>query len=232
MTGLVALLVVSGAGCEQVIDDDPPCEFPPLAINEMPDKALLVGDTVETNLLEYFDHLCRDIDARELDYMATSREPSAVAVSITDTILVVAALAEADSVVVTVEATDENDSIARHDFYVSVGEPTPPNRAPEVVGSIPDITVRPNVVTEWGEVRSKFSDPDGDTLYFSLVIADTAVVSAGVGRYGDFFTLSGRGKLGSTTITITVIDRPDPDDEEMLSASLEVNVTNVAEGDG
>ena len=87
----------------------------PLALNAMPDLDMLVGDTVETSLLDYFgDPMCYP----EFSYAARSADP-AVAASISGTDLTIAAIEEADSVRVEVTATNLGGSAA-HDFYVRV----------------------------------------------------------------------------------------------------------------
>lgn len=137
VTVLVALLALSGAGCEEPPPPPEECDELPLALGEMPDLAMLVGDRLETSLLDYFGHPCR----WELSYAATSGD-SAVTVSISETVLTTRAIAVADSVRVNVTATDTTDNAATQDFYVSVEEPDQRNRAPVVVGSIPDEAVQ------------------------------------------------------------------------------------------
>ena len=224
---LPALIVVSGAGCKEDEIDDP-CPDPPLALGKMPDLDMLIGDTVGTSLVDYFGHPCQ----LDLSYTAGVAD-EAVAVSVSEIDLMTLAISVAESVPVRVIATDSVGKFAVHVFYVSVEEPEQPNRAPVVVAGIPDVTVTRGRPEHLGDVTGSFSDPDGDTLYFDLVIADTSIVKGYVLRYGEELTLGGAGKLGRTTITITVIDRPpEDDDEEALTASLDVNVTNVAENDG
>ncbi len=109
----LAAAAMLGCGGPSVVED--PC-YGPLALYVMPDLDMLVGDTVETSLMDHFaDPMCRP----EFSYAARSADP-AVAASISGTDLTVSAIAEADSVRVEVTATAPNDNSAAHDFHVRV----------------------------------------------------------------------------------------------------------------
>ncbi|MDE2973771.1 MAG: hypothetical protein OXU64_03460 [Gemmatimonadota bacterium] len=89
---------------------------------EMPDLDLLVGDTVEAPLADYF----RPVECVEAGYpwwYAESADSAAVAVSVSEQVLTIAAVEVADSVRVTV-ATELS---APHKFYVRV-RPRPAGR--------------------------------------------------------------------------------------------------------
>ena len=119
VTGLVALLVVSGAGCEgdELVVDD--C-FGPVALGKMPDLGMLIGDTASASLADYFGHPF----GYELSYTASSTSP-AVAVSISGADLMIAADEEGDYVLVVARAIDPCDESAAHSFHVSVEQPQP-----------------------------------------------------------------------------------------------------------
>ena len=111
-------VVVGGIACgPSVLVDD--CYWlgeGPLPLNVMPNLDMLIGDTVETSLVEYFGHMCRDY---ELSHTARSADP-AVAVPISGTVLTTVAVGVADSVRVDVTATDQVGDSAVQDFYVWV----------------------------------------------------------------------------------------------------------------
>ena len=76
------------------------------------------------------------------------------------------------------------------------------NRAPTAVGSIPDKSLRlPNL---WAtDISTYFSDPDGDTLTYTAVSADTSKATVAVAGG----TLNATSKaVGSTEITVTASD--------------------------
>ena len=213
LAGLVAVLVVSGASCE---DDPGDCDLGPVALNVMPDLEMMIGEVEEISLPHYFGDPCR----RELSYTASSSASSAVTVSISGVTLTVAAVAEADSAIVRVEADNSRNQYAVHRFYVSVRHP---NRAPIAVGSIADQVVSLQRFVTVGNVDENFTDPDGSPLEYWAVSADTVIVTAKVNRTdGSNFTLNGRGTEGTTTVTVIAIDVSDSDS---LSASIELSVT-------
>ncbi|MDE2975677.1 MAG: hypothetical protein OXU64_13310 [Gemmatimonadota bacterium] len=115
-----------------------PCEAEVRAFgaDEMPDLDMLAGDTVETSLLDHF--VPRDCiewafaDDGDKIFAARSADPAAVAVSISGGVLTTAAIAAADSVLVTVALTEWATAIALvddpsvvHEFHVSVTERPP-----------------------------------------------------------------------------------------------------------
>ncbi len=208
VTGLMALLVLSGAGCEP---EEEVCDLAPLALNEMPDLRMLIGEVEEISLPHYFGEPCR----RELSYTASSSASSAVTVSIAGVTLTVTAVDEVDSAIVRVEAGNSKNQFAVHRFYVSVELP---NRAPIAVGSIPDSTVQVGRWIEQGSVNDKFNDPDGDSLVYRSRSDTTIAKVVGVFPYGERTNVHGVG-VGITTITITATD------PEGLSDSIEFDVT-------
>ena len=214
LTGLVAVLVVSGASCK---DPDVPteCEDPglaPLALNKMPDLEMLIGEVQDTSIVSYFGDPC----GRELNYTVQSSAPSAVAVSVSGTDLTVTAVDEEDSAVVRVEAANSLNLSAFHRFHVMVEHP---NRAPVAVGSIPDTTVQAGRWIELGSVSNLFNDPDRDPLVYDGISADPSIARVvGVKPDGGRNNVHGV-RVGSTTITITATD------PEGLSDSIEFDVT-------
>ncbi|MDE2975126.1 MAG: hypothetical protein OXU64_10500 [Gemmatimonadota bacterium] len=114
-----------GAPCE--------AEVRSFGADEIPDFVMLAGDTREVSLLDHF--VPRDCmeqalaDDGDKIFAARSADPAAVAVSISGGVLTVAAIAAADSVLVTVTLSEwlvlhPDDPTNGHEFHVSVtGEP-------------------------------------------------------------------------------------------------------------
>ena len=98
--------------------------------------------------------------------------------------------------------------------------PEPANRAPEVVGTIPSLTLTTGD-TESVDVSSYFRDPDGDALSHAARTSDPEVATASIS--GSTVTVT-RVAAGEATITVTATDPGG------LSAtqSFEVTVPNRA----
>ncbi len=103
----------------------------------MPDLDMLVGDVVETPLVDHFRPTgCFESaleDYGDSLFVVRSADPAAVAVSHSGGVLTTAAMADADSVLVTVAVFyHQNGDFGpdhldyRHEFHVSVTEATPP----------------------------------------------------------------------------------------------------------
>ena len=107
-----------------------PCEAEFGPWGEMPDVDMLVGDTVETSLKDYFSPVgCFKFYANDdRVWVIRSADPAAVAVSVSGGVLTIAALDVADSARVEV-GTDLLDGESRppHEFYVRV-RPRPTGR--------------------------------------------------------------------------------------------------------
>ena len=99
---------------------------------------------------------------------------------------------------VTVTATNEGGMSANVEFQVLV-----PNRAPELVDSIGDVTLVPSVdnVINLG---THFADPDGQALTYSVTSSSPTVVGASV--TDSTLTLTLLAREGSATITVTASD--------------------------
>ena len=114
------------------------------------------------------------------------------------------------TVTVTVTATDPGGLTARQSFAVTV-----PNRAPVNEDSIPDQTVEVGE-TAAHDLASYFSGPDGESLTYRAVAADTALVGVSVSHGIASVTAIAKGK---TIVTVTATDT------EGLSATLEFATT-------
>lgn len=216
VTGLMALLVVSAASCKTEPDV---CPHGPLALNEMPDLQMLIGEVEEISLPHYFGEPCR----RELSYTASSAASSAATVSITGVTLTVTAVDEVDSAIVRVEAGNSENQFAAHRFYVSVEHP---NRAPIAIGSIRDFELPVQRFDEVNDIDTRFFDPDGDPLTYctrgGCPSADPEIATGKMA--GTTLRVLSGGVPGSTTITVSATD------PEGLSASHYVSVTVTEDG--
>ncbi len=200
-TGLMALLVLSGASCDEPEKD---CPYGPLALNEMPDLQMLIGEVDEISLPHYFGEPC----GRELSYTASSSASSAATVSISGTNLTVAAVDEVDSAIVRVEAGNSENQFAVHRFYVSVEHP---NRAPIAVDSIRGVVLPVQRFLERDSIDHRFFDPDGDPLRYCYPedrnrcpSADPEIATGKMA--GTSLRVNAGGIPGSTTITVIARD--------------------------
>ena len=89
----------------------------------------------------------------------------------------------------------------------TVTAPKPGNRAPVAVGTIA-VTLTAGGRSEVVDVSSNFSDPDGDTLNYTLIMEypyDPSIAVVAVHNTPGIFSIEPRG-IGSTTVTVTVSD--------------------------
>ena len=104
-----------------------------------------------------------------------------------------------------------------------IGQTTPvmTNRAPQATGSIPDVTLIVNGAATTIDIAAQFSDPDGDTLSYSVSsagdsvtvsISGSAVSLASVRAGTTMVTVVARDPGGlSAEQTFTVTVEPEPD---------------------
>ncbi len=76
---------------------------------------------------------------------------------------------------ITVVARDPGGLSAEQTFAVTVEPGEPANRAPQATGSIPDVTLVVNGAAMTIDIAAHFSDPDGDTLSYSISSDSTSV---------------------------------------------------------
>ena len=209
--GLVALLVVVGAGC----DDPPPDENqPPVAQGTILDMTLEPGDEESVNVASYF----KDPDGDVLTYTASSATESVATVATSGSRLTVTAVATGTSEV-TVTATDPDGESAQQKFTVTV---EPPNRPPSLVFPYPVEPIEYTVgQSSEDELNGRFTDPDGDDLTFSAESSDPSIASERVS--GSTLIVTAQSVGGPITITVTATD------PEGLSASGSFQVVVVEE---
>ena len=205
--GLLALLVVVGAGCGGGNGDDPceaedppcaECNQCPTTLGFMPDDTILVGETKRVNVADFF----RDADSLDvLVYAAESSDTSTVEVEMAGSALTYfgADGGEAD---ITVTAADDCDCSARpakQEFEVTV---LFPNRPPSCVFGLPPPPFIYTVGTT-GEELPQCSDPDGDALTITAVSSDPNIFTATL--VGDAVVIEALA-VGTAVLTVTAID--------------------------
>lgn len=165
---------------------------PPLAEGSVPEHTIEVADSVMVDVAPFF----RDPDGDALSYSAVASDTLVAAAAVVESMITVMALAKGEAIV-NVTATDTEGLTARQSFAVMV-----PNRPPLVMESIPAQVVEVGH-TEDLDMAPVFSDPDGDSLTYTVVSADRSVAWASV--VGNSVSVLGVAK-GATTITVTATD--------------------------
>ena len=198
------IAVVKGSATVTVTATDPdgatathsfPATVPnraPRVVIALPDLEAFAGDSVAAPLEGYFD----DPDQDSLTFSAETSDIGVASVEVAGDVVAVKVIAPG-TVTVVVTATDPEGLAAMQEFVLTV-----PNRAPEVVDSLPDIEVQVG-----DEVTAKmsdyFADPDGEALVYAAESSEGGV--AGVAVSGDEVVVSAVAK-GVTTVTVTATD--------------------------
>ncbi len=164
----------------------------PVAVGSIPAVTVAVGETVVVDAAAYFS----DPDGDGLSYAAVSSDPALATVAVAGSAVTVAGVAKGTATV-TVTASDGGGGTAQQAFAVAV-----PNRAPEVVGSTPAVTVAVGE-TVVVDAAAYFSDPDSDGLSYAAVSSDPALATVAVA--GSTVTVTGVAK-GAATVTVTASD--------------------------
>lgn len=141
---------------------------PPLAIGQIDNRELIVGDSLEVDVSAFFS----EPDGQKLIYTATA-DSSQVNATVAETILTVVAIAKGTAKV-TLTATDPGGLTTVQSFLVTV-----PNRPPFAEGSVPGHTIEV-ADSAMVDISPFFVDPDGDALSYAAVASDTLVAAAAV----------------------------------------------------
>ena len=193
----------------------PPPNRAPVANPTIADVSVTAGSSVTVGFGSNFS----DPDGDTLTYSVTSGDTAIATVSglsNSDATMDVDGVA-AGTTAVTVTATDGSLS-ASHTFNVTVTPP--PNRAPVANPPIADVSVTAGSSVTVG-FGSNFSDPDGDTLTYSVTSGDTAIATvSGLSNSDATVDVDGVA-AGTTAVTVTATDGS-------LSASHTFNVTVTA----
>ena len=158
----------------------------------VPAFELAVGDTVRLEASGYF----RDPDGEVLFYEARSSDAEVAAAEVSGSTVRVIAVGPGTTTV-TVTARDPEGRAAALRFEVTV-----PNRAPVVVGAIPELALAAGD-TAGVEVSGYFTDPDGDALGYEAASSNESVAVAAVSDDTVRVTALARGRA---TVTVTARD--------------------------
>jgi len=205
------MLVVWATAC----GDDPVGEAnrPPATIAQIASATIPSGDSLQLDLSNYFT----DPDGDNLTYSATSSNPGVAALSVSGSTVTVSAMSQG-SATATVTATDPGGLSTSQSFEVTV-----PNRAPEVRDSIPAQQLDRREPVQL-EMAAYFTDPDGDTLTYSLQGPSILEINSRTGEITN--TKGGVPIRGRHKLTVTATD---PDGE---SASTSFYLAIALAGDG
>ena len=149
------------------VENTPPPNRVPTAVGYISDVTLQVGGSSATRSVS---GKFSDPDGDTLTYSANDPDTSTVTVSISGSTVTIAPVAAGTTGKIVVTARDPGGLTATQDFTATVENPPPPqpNRAPTAVGSIGDRTLSVGGNSATVNVSSYFSDPDDDTLTYSV----------------------------------------------------------------
>ena len=161
-------------------------------MGSIPDETVEVGDTASVDVSGYFS----DPDGDSLSYQAESSDTELATVSMSRSVVTVEGVGKGVATV-KVTASDPDGLAAQQRFDVTV-----PNRAPEILDSIPG--VEPDVGgTAVLNASWYFIDPDGDSLSYRAATSNAMVATASVS--GSVVTVSAVTK-GGAKVTVTASD--------------------------
>lgn len=196
----------AGMAIQQLFDVTVP-NREPVAIGAIPGQSVVSGQTVTVDASPFFN----DPDGQTLSYAATSSNRGVATIAVAATTVTLTGVS-AGTASITVTATDPGGLTAQQRFSVTVRAP---NQAPEVVSTVPDLTVTVGEVRVWQGV-DHFRDPNGDALTYAAGSSNAAVVLAVVSG-GEFGIRA--VSVGSAVVTVTASD------PEGLSTQLSFRVT-------
>ncbi len=164
----------------------------PTALDTIPSRTLLAGNTLKFDLARYFT----DPDGDALTFTAASANAGVASVESVGSTLTITGRAPG-STRVTVTVADPAGMAIQQLFGVTV-----PNREPVAIGAIP----RQSVVsgqTATIDASPFFNDPDGQTLSYAAASSNRSVATAAVAAAT--VTLTGVA-VGTASITVTATD--------------------------
>ncbi len=180
----------------------PPQNQAPQTVDYIDVGTLYVGgSSAKVNATSYFS----DPNGDTLTYSVNNPSPEVATVSISGSTVTIAPVAIGTTGKIVVTATDPGGLTATQDFTATVENPPPsqPNRAPTAVGSISNVTLQVGGSSATRSVSGKFSDPDGDTLTYSVNDPDTSTVTVSIS--GSTVTIApvAAGTTGKIVVTAT-----------------------------
>ena len=169
----------------------------PVPVGLIDPITLTVGDGSATvNIANKFS----DPDGNRLTYNAVSSNTAVATVAVASATLTVTPVNEGTATVLLI-VKDTHGLTATRNFTVMVNPA--PNRAPVVLRRVDPVTLTAGNSPAAVDIENQFSDPDGDTLTYTAVSADTAVVTASM---TDSTLTITPVAAGSTTVILTASD--------------------------
>ena len=191
------------------VENPPPVNRAPTAVGSISNVTLQVGGSSATRSVS---GKFSDPDGDTLTYSVNSPSPTIATTSISGSTVTIAPVAAGTTGKIVVTARDPGGLTATQDFTATVSNPPPPpptpNRAPTAVGSISDVSLSKGGSSATRSVSGKFSDPDGDTLTYSVNNPSPSIATVSIS--GSTVTISpvATGSTGKIIVTAT-----DPDGE-------------------
>ena len=183
----------------------PPKNRAPTAVGYISNVSLQVGGSSATRSVS---GNFSDPDNDTLTYSVNSPNPSIVSVSISGSTVTVAPVAAGTTGKIVVTARDPGGLTATQDFTATVENPPPPpppkNKAPQTKGSIGDQTLNKGGDTRTINVSSYFTDPNGDTLTYSVNSPSPSIVTTSIS--GSTLTLTSVAVGNSAKVIVTARD--------------------------
>ncbi len=188
---------------------------PPHATDTLPGLELQVDDKATADLSAHF----AEPDGQPLTFAAESSDPAVASADVAGHELTITAIAKGTATV-TIIAADPGGLQATQRFPVTV-----PNRGPQPAGTIPDTQLQVGDETVV-DARNYFSDPDGDSLTFTAVSADTLLAMAEVS--GSELRVSALAK-GTVAIAVTATDPGGLEAAQSFSVTIPNRAPRVAD---
>ena len=191
------------------VENPPPVNRAPTAVGSISNVTLQVGGTSATRSVS---GKFSDPDGDALTYTVNSPSPTIATTSISGSTVTIAPVAAGTTGKIIVTARDPGGLSATQDFTATVSNPPPPpptpNRAPTAVGSISDVSLSKGGSSATRSVSGRFSDPDGDTLTYSVNNPSPSIATVSIS--GSTVTISpvATGSTGKIIVTAR-----DPDGE-------------------
>ena len=155
------------------------------------------GSSATVNASSYFT----DPDGDTLRYSVNSPTPSVATVSISGSTVTITPVKVGTTGKIIVTARDPGGLTATQDFNVTVQDPPPPNRAPEAEGTISSVTLQEGGSSATVNASSYFSDPDGDTLRYSVNSPNPSIVTTSISGSTVTITPVAAGTTGKIIVT-------------------------------
>ena len=162
----------------------PPSNRAPTTVGSISDVTLQVGGSSATRSVS---GKFSDPDGDALTYSVNSPSPAIATTSISGSTVTIAPVAAGTTGKIIVTARDPSGLTATQDFTATVEAAPPPppppppvNRTPVAVGSISDVTLQVGGSSATRSVSGKFSDPDGDTLTYSVNDPNPSTVTVSI----------------------------------------------------